>query len=116
MIIMLAGGRACVSLSPETIERVKQAHIDGAEFLVGDCYGADLLFQKLLLWLNAKATVYHIGNGPRNNAGFPTRHVSGNRYTDKDNVMRAISDSIIYEPQGAGPGTMASVSKLKQYE
>ena len=110
LVIMLAGGRKCKALSPETIERVREAVKAGHSFVVGDCYGADTLFQHLLYSLGAKFWVYHIGRCARNNPhDVESIRVPGNRYTDKDVGMRIVSSHIIHEPVGAGRGTLASV-------
>ena len=109
-IIMLCGGRKCPRLSPLTIKKVKDAHDAGHKFVVGDCYGADVMFQFILKTIGADAVVSYIGDMPRNNPqGFPTVKVHGFAQTDKDDAMRAIANDIIYEPVGAGSGTMASV-------
>lgn len=64
------------------------------EFVVGDANGCDLMAQQFLKWLDAKVTVYHMFDAPRNNVGFETK---GGFVSDKlrDEAMTNASDSDI---------------------
>jgi hypothetical protein len=53
--------------------RIDQAIARGATFVVGDARGADALAQEYLKRKGARATVYHMLESPRHNAGFPTQ-------------------------------------------
>ena len=63
-------------------------------FVIGDYHGVDTLAQKYLKKKGAKATVYHMFEKPRNNAGFPT---FGGFTTDEDRDanMTIVSDEDI---------------------
>jgi hypothetical protein len=66
-IIMLArnGVLSGKALRPETKQQIKEASLDGAEFVVGDMPGVDSQFIEYLQEIGAKFTVYHTGNTPR---------------------------------------------------
>jgi hypothetical protein len=53
--------------------RIDRALAQGATFIVGDARGADAMAQAYLKRQGASATVYHMFENPRHNAGFPTK-------------------------------------------
>lgn len=83
----------------------------GDEFIVGDCQGADIAFQKVLKARKAPFEVYHIGLRARNTLG-PTIAVPGNKYSNKDDVMIAECDAAICIHTGS-PGSLRNIQKLK---
>jgi hypothetical protein len=66
-VIMLArnGSLSGKTLKAETKEQIRQANLDGAEFVVGDMAGVDSQFIDYLKEIGAKFTVYHTGTTPR---------------------------------------------------
>jgi hypothetical protein len=66
-VIMLArnGSLSGKALRPETKEQIRQANLDGAEFVVGDMPGVDSQFIDYLQEIGAKFTVYHTGDKSR---------------------------------------------------
>jgi hypothetical protein len=53
--------------------RIALAMAQGATFVVGDARGADAMAQEYLKLKGANATVYHMLENPRHNAGFSTK-------------------------------------------
>lgn len=55
-------------------EKISDAIMEGASFVVGDCPGVDIMAQEFLKRCGAKhVTVYHMLESPRFNAGFPLK-------------------------------------------
>lgn len=52
--------------------RILEAHAQGWDFAVGDARGTDQMTQDFLKRMAGRVTVYHMGDAPRYNAGFPT--------------------------------------------
>ncbi len=73
---------------------IRDAAWEGDEFVVGDAAGADRMAQQFIQAVGARATVFHMLEAPRNNAGFPTR---GGFKSDRerDEAMTAASDADI---------------------
>lgn len=73
-IIMLARNseRKGAALTEETKYWIRNANLEGAEFVVGDMPGVDSQFIDYLQEIGAKFTVYHTGNTPRINISKPT--------------------------------------------
>lgn len=76
-VIMLArnGSLSGKALRAETKEQIRQANLDGAEFIVGDMPNVDSQFIDYLQEIGAKFTIYHTGTTPRINVSQPS--VSG---------------------------------------
>lgn len=81
--------------------------------LVGDCYGVDTKIQQLCKDNDIKCVVYHIGYKPRNNMGFETIKVPGNKYADKDVQMSMDCNAGIAIWNGTSKGTKANIDRLK---
>ena len=66
-VIMLArnGSLSGKALRAETKKQIREANLDGAEFVVGDMPGVDSQFIDYLQEIGAKFTVYHTGATPR---------------------------------------------------
>jgi hypothetical protein len=62
-VIMLArnGSLSGKALKAETKEQIRQANLDGVEFIVGDMPGVDSQFIDYLQEIGAKFTIYHTG-------------------------------------------------------
>lgn len=86
---------------------------DGDSFIVGDCYGADLAWQKALKSLGADFTVYHIGSRPRNSLSNKNVPVKGTKYTDKDDVMIEKCDKAICIHTNS-PGSLRNIRRLRE--
>ena len=66
-VIMLArnGSLSGRALRAETKEQIREANLDGAEFIVGDMPNVDSQFIDYLQEIGAKFTIYHTGTTPR---------------------------------------------------
>ncbi|MFY1825960.1 hypothetical protein ACN47A_08615 [Myxococcus fulvus] len=53
--------------------RLERACLQGASFVLGDARGADAMAQHFIKARGANATVFHMFESPRHNAGFPNR-------------------------------------------
>lgn len=85
---------------------------DKVGVLVGDCYGVDLLVQQICKEEGIECFVFHIGNRARNNVGFKTYKVVGNRYTDKDVMMSKICDGALVFWNGISKGSKANIDRV----
>lgn len=85
----------------------------GHTVLVGDCKGVDTKIQELCKEYDIKCIVYHIGYKPRNNAGFDTIQVPGNKYADKDVQMSKDCNAGIAIWNGVSKGTKNNIDRLK---
>lgn len=97
-------------------ERLRQYHLAGAVFVVGDARGADKLAQAYLSEIGAKCTVYHMFGKPRNNVGnFPT--VGGFKTDDeRDAAMTRAShvDVAWVRPGREDSGTARNLARREQ--
>ena len=74
------------------LPRLEQHLLAGDEFVVGDARGADAMAQQFLKSRNAKVTVFHMREKPRNNVDFPTK--GGYKSDDeRDAAMTAASNT-----------------------
>ena len=113
MIVVISGSRSIKSLNIEARDRIQKIVALGADILVGDCYGVDSAVQQYLKSINyTRVTVYHIGNKPRYNAGFPTCQIAGSRYSDKDRAMCNAADYGLAIYDGRSKGTLANINAL----
>ena len=113
MKVIISGSRNLKVLNKEIIETLKKIMELNLDIIIGDCYGIDTLIQRYLKSRNyQKVTVYHIGNHPRNNLGFKTVKVQGNRYSDKDIAMCKIADYGLAIWDGKSRGTSANIKRV----
>lgn len=70
MKVFLGGSKTLGALPRTVIERLTECIAERCIFLVGDCHGADLAFQKFLYDRKVEDVfVYCSGSAPRFNAG-----------------------------------------------
>ena len=114
------GGSKCVGVLPRAVIEKVELYIEGnCEFLVGDCHGADLAFQKLLKGY-AKVTVFCSGGKPRFNIGNRQVKALGfeksedyNFYAQKDLAMAGLADCALMVWDGKSRGTMLNIARMR---
>ena len=114
------GGSKCVGVLPQgAIQKVEQYIKDNCEFLIGDCHGAVLAFQKLLKGY-AWVTVFCSGSEPRFNVGGWGTVALGYKnsrdydfYAKKDIAMADIADSALMVWNGKSRGTMLNIARMR---
>lgn len=114
------GGSKCVGVLPQgAIQKVDQYIKYNWEFLIGDCHGADLAFQKLLKGY-AWVTVFCSGSEPRFNVGgWSTVALSYKNsgdydfYAKKDIAMVDVADSALMVWNGKSRGTMLNIARMR---
>lgn len=112
--IFVSGSRSIETLPAAARDLLDQHMSQGSLFLVGDANGADKLVQQYLHTANYQnVTVHHIGAEPRNNAGFQTVRVEGNRQTDKDAYMAEHADVGLAIWDGKSQGTANNIERLQ---
>lgn len=123
MKIFLFGSRSVTQLHSVVCAELDRMIAEGAEFLVGDCNGADTLFQRFLHGKGyANVTVYHMGKKPRNNEGdFKTvavqapQGVTGREYyAAKDKVMADLCDKAYCVWNGQSKGSRDNMEYLRE--
>jgi adenine-specific DNA-methyltransferase len=113
--IFLAGSKVITSV-PDSIKGLIKKHIElGDTFIVGDCTGADVLFQKYLLELEySNVTVFCSGPKCRNNLGqwrvhnvyVPNGVTAFDFHLYKDKELASFCDSgiMLWDKQSIGTG------------
>lgn len=61
-----------------------------------------------------RVVVFHIGDRPRNNLGFDSVRVYGNKRTDKDAAMAAGADYGLAIWDGRSPGTAKNIARVEK--
>src|SRR5215831_725170 len=111
--IFVSGSRSIRSLSEPAREQLDRYINSGSQFVVGDAPGLDTAVQQYFAQLNyPNVTVYHIGDVPRNNFGFPTYRVDGHRQSDKDAAMAKAANRGLAVWDGKSPGTKQNIARL----
>lgn len=121
MKVFIGGSKTIMELPQKAIATVDAYCMTGAEFLVGDCFGADRLFQEYLNERGySKVTVYVSGEVTRNNAGdFPEKHISADGltgfefYRAKDKAMAEDADCALMLWDGRTKGTACNIRDMK---
>ena len=111
--IMLLGSRSRTDIGRCSTDSIGEESLS-TQFIVGDCYGADALWQQALSHCGRKHHVYHIGYQPRTitNYGSPVR-APGYKQTDKDNAMfEAVLDDVDSEVWVAWDGKSAGTKRI----
>jgi adenine-specific DNA-methyltransferase len=112
--VFVSGSRSISTLPPDAVKALDQLIDERATIFVGDAPGIDTLVQQHLSERNYdQVTVHHIGNQPRNNLGFQTVKVDGNRQTDKDNYMATRADTGLAIWDGQSRGTAQNIERLE---
>ena len=120
MKVFVSGSKSVNALDPKVISILTEYMKEGAEFLVGDCYGVDTEIQKFFAQRQySNVTVYHMGNQPRHLvSNFSTKKiiaygVSGYRwYQMKDIAMTNDADIGIAIWDGVSRGTRDNIQRL----
>lgn len=91
-IIMLArnGTLSGKNLREETKEQIREAKLDGAEFVVGDMPNVDSQFISYLQEIGAKFTIYHTGNNPR--IVLQEKTINNKELSIVDNIYSELGD------------------------
>jgi len=112
--LMISGSRSITHLNDEVKQALDNVIAKDLHVRVGDCYGVDTEVQEYL-WLAGypNVTVYHIGDKPRINIGYPTKRIDGNRYTDKDRAMVNESRYQLCIWDGESKGTLRNIRSAK---
>lgn len=123
MKVFLSGSKTAVKL-PEQLKRTIDRYYDeNAEFLIGDCFGADKLMQEYLCQKGYSCvTVYYSGTVLRWNAGnFPVKEirvpdgVTGYaRFRLKDLAMSRDCDCAIMLWDGKTRGTGQNILNMQR--
>jgi hypothetical protein len=118
MKVFVSGSKNVNFIGEEAECIIRDYAEQGAEFLVGDCYGVDSVVQKFLAELGCTVTVYHMGKRPRNLLGnFKTVEVMSNAtgyywYQAKDIAMSDAADVGIAIWDGISRGTKANIQRM----
>ena len=111
--VFVSGSRSLTTLTPAATSALDRLMSEGANILIGDAHGADRLAQQYLAQANYdRVQVFHIGNEPRNNEGFPTVKVEGSRQTDKDAYMAQQATEGLALWDGKSPGTQQNIDRV----
>src|SRR5712692_1171667 len=112
--IFVSGSRSIKTLPTEARDSLDRYIRDGNPILVGDAPGADALVQRYLSDRSyQKVSVCHVGNAARNNLGFDTIRVDGNKQVDKDAYMAEHADHGLAIWDGKSPGTAKNIARLE---
>ncbi|MDX6577830.1 MAG: hypothetical protein QOE96_3783 [Blastocatellia bacterium] len=112
--IFVSGSRSIKALPTEARNSLDRYIRDGNQILVGDAPGADALVQRYLSDRSYQnVTVCHVGNAARNNLGFDTISVDGNKQVDKDAYMAEHADHGLAIWDGKSPGTAKNIARLE---
>ena len=114
------GGSQTINELPEGVRETIDKYLNGNSFfLVGDCKGADVLFQQYLKGKNyRRVKVYVSGDKVRNNVGdYETVHINApdkekdpvRFYKVKDYAMADVADSAIMIWDGKSAGTFLDI-------
>lgn len=112
--VFVSGSRSLTTLTPEATKALDRLMAEGAHILVGDAAGGDHLAQQHLAQANYDhVQVFHIGNEPRHNEGFPTIKVEGSRQADKDAYMAQQASEGLALWDGKSPGTQKNLGRVQ---
>lgn len=112
--IFVSGSRSIKTLPTQARDSLDRYIRDGNPILVGDAPGADALVQRYLSDRSYQnVTVCHVGNAARNNLGFNTIRVDGNKQVDKDTYMAGHADYGLAIWDGKSPGTAENIARLE---
>lgn len=113
MKVFVSGSRSVKKLPIKCLKSLDRIIELGFEILVGDCYGVDSLVQDYL-WEKEyqKVKVFHIGRC-RNNKGFASVKIEGDRYIDKDKAMQKQADYGLAIWDGKSRGTKNNIDTVK---
>lgn len=122
MKVFVGGSKTITYLKDEVKNSLDTLCAMGAEFLIGDCFGADKLLQQYLYDKGySKVTVYVSGERTRNNiGGFIEKHINAEGlsgfefYRQKDIVMAEDSDRGLMLWDGKTMGTSANIQDMRR--
>lgn len=122
MKVFAGGSKTLKELTEEMRSALDRLCGVGADFLVGDCFGADRLIQAYLSQRGyERVTVYVSGARVRNNVGsFPVIRVCGggltgfDLYRQKDIAMAKAADLGLMFWDGSTHGTFCNIRDLKE--
>lgn len=129
MKVFVGGSKSLKALPEEMLAKLREYMSQGAEFLVGDCWGADALIQSFLAEVNYRdVTVYATEGAARNNLGDWEVHAVkpdlsgwGRRfcrsdgygyYHSKDKAMALDADFAYMAWDGRSKGTFVNLVTL----
>ena len=121
MKVFLGGSKTLGALPRTVTERLTECIAERCTFLVGDCHGADLAFQKFLYDRKVEDVfVYCSGSAPRFNAGgwqvvalHSGTHTGYQFYAVKDIKMAEDADCAIMLWDGKSRGTYNNIERIK---
>ena len=122
MIVFVGGSKTITELTGDVKAVIDNFCKSGAEFLIGDCFGADKLVQ---LYLYNKGyrnvTVYVSGDKTRNNIGdFNEKHINADVlkgfefYRQKDIAMAKDADCGLMLWDGKTKGTACNIRDMRE--
>ena len=122
MKVFVGGSKTITYLKDEVKTSLDTLCDMGAEFLIGDCFGADKLMQQYLYDKGyRKVTVYVSGERTRNNiGGFIEKHINAEGlsgfefYRQKDIVMAEDADRGLMLWDGKTMGTSANIQDMRR--
>ncbi len=123
MKVFLSGSKTAVTLTEALKQTIDRFCEQNAEFLIGDCFGADRLMQEYLHQMGySRVTVYFSGAGLRWNVGdFPVKEirvpdrVTGYaRYWLKDIAMSRDCDCAVMLWDGKTRGTYQNILNMQR--
>lgn len=111
--IFLFGSRSVRSLPTPPNDWIQRNRHN--EFIVGDCYGGDFLFQMLLNSLGVHGVIYHIGKNPRMRFLKDIKKVGDfdSKQTDKDDAMIEDCTDAMCIWDGKSKGTKRNIDRLQ---
>ena len=123
--LFVSGSKSISTLSEDFISVLKEAVAEGAEILVGDCYGVDSAVQKLLAELEySNVTVYCSGEVPRNyflkegkihSCAESAKGLKGRAYNYvKDIAMCNDCDNAMMFWNGISRGTLQNIRRVRE--
>jgi adenine-specific DNA-methyltransferase len=123
MKVFVGGSKTITALTDESLSVIDTFCSIGAEFLIGDCYGADKLVQTYLAEHEYRnVTVYTSGDKTRNNVGgFKEKHISAvgfsgfEFYRQKDIAMAVDADCALMLWDGKTQGTRQNITDLNSF-
>ena len=121
MKIFLSGSKTLGALPQAVIERLNGYIGEGCMFLVGDCHGADLAFQKFLHGRRVKNVAIYCGGGVarfsvggwRAVAIRGTVHMGYEVYALKDKKMAEDADRALMLWDGKSRGTRNNIARMQ---
>ena len=123
MKVFLSGSKTIHTLPEKLTALLDSFCVLNCEFLIGDCYGADILMQR---YLNGKGyphvTVYVSGEHVRQSvSAYPVRHISVPDGTkgfavnrQKDIAMVLVCDEAVMLWDGRTRGTRCNIEDMKR--